>query len=62
MQLELSNFQPLAASEAIEEEVPDLASAEQFSEPMIEESDLGLASLAASFPELGLRGPPASAR
>ena len=48
MQLELSNFQPLAASEAIEEEVPDLASAEQFSEPMIEESDLGLASLVRS--------------
>ena len=59
MQLELSNFQPLAAND---EEAPDLGGAEQLSEPMIEESDLGLASLAASFPELGLRGPPASAR
>ena len=36
MQLELSNFQPLAANEAIEEEVPDLGGAEQLSEPMIE--------------------------
>ena len=45
MQLELSNFQPLAANEAIEEEVPDLGGAEQLSEPMIEESDQGLASL-----------------
>ena len=45
MQLELSNFQPLAANEGIEEEVPDLAGAEQLSEPMIEDSDQGLASL-----------------
>ena len=45
MQLELSNFQPLAANEAIEEEVPDLGGAEQLSAPMIEESDQGLASL-----------------
>ena len=42
MQLELSNFQPLAANE---EEAPDLGGAEQLSEPMIEESDQGLASL-----------------
>jgi hypothetical protein len=49
MQLELSNFQPLAASEAIEEEVPDLAGAEQLSEPMIEDSDQGLASLIRSI-------------
>ena len=42
MQLELSNFQPLAANE---EEAPDLAGAEQLSEPMIEDSDQGLASL-----------------
>jgi hypothetical protein len=42
MQLELSNFQPLAANE---EEAPDLAGAEQLSEPMIEDSDHGLASL-----------------
>jgi hypothetical protein len=27
MQIELSNFQPLAANEAIEQEVPDLTSA-----------------------------------
>ena len=45
MQLELSNFQPLAANEAVEQEVPDLGGAEQLSEPMIEESDQGLASL-----------------
>ena len=45
MQLELSNFQPLAANEAIEEEVPDLGGAEQLSEPMIEQGDQGLASL-----------------
>ena len=45
MQLDLSNFQPLAANEAIEEEVPDLGGAEQPSEPMIEDSDQGLASL-----------------
>ena len=31
MQLELSNFQPLAANEAIEEEAPDLGGAEQLS-------------------------------
>ena len=42
MQLELSNFQPLAANE---EEVPDLGGAEQLSEPMIEKSDQDLASL-----------------
>ena len=42
MQLELSNFQPLAPNE---EEVPDLNGAEQLSEPMMEESDQGLASL-----------------
>jgi hypothetical protein len=45
MQIELSNFQPLAANEAIEQEVPDLGGAEQLSAPMIEESDQGLASL-----------------
>jgi hypothetical protein len=45
VQLELSNFQPLAANEAIEEEGHDLGGAEQLSEPMIEESDQGLASL-----------------
>ena len=46
MQLELSNFQPLAADEAIEEEVRDLGGAkQQLSEPMIEESNQGLASL-----------------
>jgi hypothetical protein len=47
MQLELSNFQPLAANEASEEEVqvPELGRAEQLLEPMIEESDQGLASL-----------------
>ena len=45
MQLELSNFQPFAANEAIEEEVPDLGGVEQLSKPMNEESDQGLASL-----------------
>ena len=45
MQIELSNFQPLAANEAIEQEVPDLGGAAQLSAPMIEESDQGLASL-----------------
>ena len=45
MQLELSNFQPLAANEGIEEEVPDLGSAEELLAPMIETSDYGLASL-----------------
>ena len=45
MQLELSNFQPLAANEAIEEEVRDFGSEEQLTEPMIEESDQGLAPL-----------------
>jgi hypothetical protein len=45
MQLELSNFQPFAANEAIEEEVPDLDGVEQLSKPMNEESDQGLASL-----------------
>ena len=44
MQIELSNFQPLAANEAIEQEVPDLGGAEQLSAPMIE-SDQELASL-----------------
>jgi len=44
MQFELSNFQPLAANEAIEQEVPDLGGAEQLSAPMIE-SDQELASL-----------------
>ena len=37
MQLELSNFQPLAANEAIEQEVPDLGGAEQLLAPMIED-------------------------
>ena len=45
MQLELSNFQPLAANEAVEQEVQDLDGAEQLSAPMIEESDHDLASL-----------------
>ena len=45
MQLELSNFQPLAANEAVEQEVQDLGGAEQLSAPMIEESDQELASL-----------------
>jgi hypothetical protein len=45
MQIELSNFQPLAANEAIGQEVPDLGGAAQLSAPMIEESDQGLASL-----------------
>src|SRR3954464_10649658 len=45
MQLELSNFQPPRSHEAIEEEAPDLAGAELLSEPMIEDSDQGLASL-----------------
>jgi hypothetical protein len=44
MQIELSNFQPLAANEATEQEVPDLGGAEQLSAPMIE-SDQELASL-----------------
>ena len=44
MQIELSNFQPLAENEAIEQEVPDLGGAEQLSAPMIE-SDQDLASL-----------------
>ena len=37
MQFELSNFQPLAANEAVEQEVQDLDGAEQLSAPMIEE-------------------------
>src|SRR4051794_32088609 len=45
MQLELSNFQCVAADEAAEQEVPDLGCADQLSEPMIEESDQRLASL-----------------
>ena len=36
MQFELSNFQPLAANEAVEQEVQDLDGAEQLSAPMIE--------------------------
>jgi hypothetical protein len=48
MQLELSNFQPLAANEAIEE-VPIFGGAEQPSEPTIGESDQGLASLIRSI-------------
>jgi hypothetical protein len=44
MQLELSNFQPLAANEAVEQEVQDLDGAEQLSAPMIER-DQGIASL-----------------
>src|SRR6476646_6371899 len=48
MQLELSNFQPLAANEAIEEEVPDLGSAKELLAPMIETSDHDLASLVRS--------------
>ena len=44
MQFELSNFQPLAANEAVEQEVQDLDGAEQLSAPMIE-SDQELASL-----------------
>ena len=45
MQIELSNFQPLAANEAVEQEVQDLGGAEQVSAPMIEKSDQDLASL-----------------
>ena len=45
MQLELSNFQPLAANEAVEQEVQDLGGAEQVSAPIIEKSDQDLASL-----------------
>ena len=45
MQLELSNFQPLAPNEGIEEEVPDLGGAKELLAPMIEEGDQGLASL-----------------
>ena len=45
MQLELSNFQPLAANEVIEEEVHDLAGAEQPLPPVTEASDHDLASL-----------------
>ena len=48
MQLELSNFQPLAANEGIEEEVPDLGSATELLAPMIETSDYDLASLVRS--------------
>ena len=44
MQFELSNFQPLAANEAVEQEVQDLDGAEQLSAPMIER-DQELASL-----------------
>lgn len=44
MKLELSNFQPVAANEVIEQEAPDLGGAEQLSAPMIE-SDQDLASL-----------------
>ena len=45
MQLELSNFQPFAANEAVEQEVQDLGGAEQVSAPLIEKSDQELASL-----------------
>ena len=45
MQLELSNFQPLAVNEAVEREGQDLGGAEQVSAPMIEKSDQDLASL-----------------
>ena len=43
MQLELSNFQPVAASD--EQEAQDLGGAEQLSAPMIEKSDQEFASL-----------------
>jgi hypothetical protein len=36
MQLDLTNFQPVTASEAVEQEVQDLRGAEQLSTPMIE--------------------------
>jgi hypothetical protein len=49
MQLELSNFQRVAADEAVEQKVPDLGGAEQLPKPMIEESDQGLASLIRSL-------------
>src|SRR3954447_19041442 len=49
MQLELSNFQCVAADEVAEQEVPDLGGAEQLAEPMIEESDQGLAPLIRSL-------------
>jgi hypothetical protein len=45
MQLELSNFQPVVASEAVEQEAQDLGGAEQLSAPMIEKSDQEFASL-----------------
>jgi L-alanine-DL-glutamate epimerase-like enolase superfamily enzyme len=45
MQLELSNFQPLAANEAVEQELQDLVGAEQVSAPMSEKSEQDLASL-----------------
>jgi hypothetical protein len=45
MQLELSNFQPLAVNEAIDDGVPDFSGAEPLSEPIIVERDQGLASL-----------------
>jgi hypothetical protein len=45
MQLELSNFQAVAADEAVEEEVQDLSGPEQISAPMIEKNDQGLGSL-----------------
>ena len=48
MQLELSNFQPLAANEAIEEEVPDLGGAKEPLAPMMETSDHDFASLVRS--------------
>ena len=48
MQLELSNFQRVAADEAIEQGVPDLGGAEQLLAPMIETSDHNLASLVRS--------------
>src|SRR5712672_3546754 len=42
MQLELSNFQPFAANEAVEQEVQDLGGAEKASAPMIEKNDQDL--------------------
>jgi hypothetical protein len=44
MKLELSNFQPVAASEVVEQEVLALGDVEQLTAPMIE-SDQELASL-----------------
>jgi hypothetical protein len=49
MQLELSNFQPVAANEAVEQEVPDLGGAEQLLAPLNETSDQDLGSLIRSL-------------